>query len=105
MDAWAKSKYVADPDEEESAKEKPGKRWRKSGSDALKFVEAKCQVDADVKKEGVALRQQELALRNRSGKRNLKPKCIFSGSNCGNKQFINNSSLTISNNNFNKLEI
>ena len=58
MDTWAKSKYVADPDEEESAKEKQGKRRRKCGSDAFKFLEAKCQVDAVVKKEGVALCQQ-----------------------------------------------
>lgn len=29
MDTWAKSKYVADSDEEESAREKPGKRRKR----------------------------------------------------------------------------
>ena len=92
MDTWAKSKYVADSEEEESAEERPGKRRRKGGSDALKFLEANCQADAEVKKEEVALRRQELALLNRSGKRNLNPKCFFSRSNYSNKQLINNSS-------------
>lgn len=58
---WAKSKCVADSDEEESASEKPRKRRRKHGSDALQFLEAKCQADTEVKKEEVALCQQELA--------------------------------------------
>ena len=49
-------KCVADSDEQESAKEKPRKRRRKGGSDALKFLEANCQADAEVNKE-VALRQ------------------------------------------------
>jgi len=61
MNTWAKSKCVVDSDGEECAKEKQRRRRRKGGSDALKFLEAKCQADAEVKKE-VALRQRELAL-------------------------------------------
>lgn len=55
---------VADSDDQESAKEKPRKRTRKGGSDALKFLEANCQADAEVKKE-VALRQQQLGLQQK----------------------------------------
>ena len=65
MNTWAKSKCVVDSDGEECAKEKPRKRRRKGGSDALKFLEAKCQAGAEVKKEEVALRQQELALQQK----------------------------------------
>ena len=35
MNTWAKSKFVADSDEEESASEKPRSRKRRRGSDAL----------------------------------------------------------------------
>ena len=65
MNTWAKSKFVADSDEEESASEKPRSRKRRRGSDALQYLEAKCQVDAEVKKQEVALRQQELALQQK----------------------------------------
>ena len=103
MNTWAKSKCVVDSDGEECAKEKPRKRSRKGGSDALKFLEAKCQADAEVTKEEVALRQQEPALQQKlQEKFILKPKCFFSSSN---KQFINNSSLIFSSNNFNRLKI
>ena len=44
MNTWAKSKFVADSDEEESASEKPKSRKRRRGSDALQYLEAKCQV-------------------------------------------------------------
>ena len=57
MTTWAKSKFVADCDEEESASEKPRSRKRRRGSDALQYLEVKCQVDAEVKKQKVALRQ------------------------------------------------
>ena len=50
------SKCVADKDE--SVKEKPRKRRRNRGSDALKFLEAKFQADVEVKKEELALRQR-----------------------------------------------
>ena len=77
MNTWAKSKCVVDSDGEECAKEKPRKRIRKGGSDALKFLEAKCQADAEVTKEEVALRQQELALQQKlQEKFILKPKCF-----------------------------
>ena len=62
MNTWAKSKCMADSDEEESASEKPRKRRRKRCSDALQFLEVKCQADVEVQKEE-ALRQQEVALR------------------------------------------
>ena len=65
MNPWAKSKCVVDSEGEECAKEKPRKRRRKGDSNALKFLEAKCQADAEVKKEEVALRQQELALQQK----------------------------------------
>ena len=35
MNTWTKSKFVADSDEEESAREKPRNRKRRRGSDAL----------------------------------------------------------------------
>lgn len=56
---------MADSDDQESAKEKPRKRTRKGGSDALKFLEANCQADAEVKKEVARLRQQQLALQQK----------------------------------------
>jgi len=65
MNTWAKSKCVVDSDGEKCAKEKPRNRRRKGGIDALRFLEAKCQADAEVKKEEVVLRQQELALQQK----------------------------------------
>ena len=64
MNTWAKSKCVVDSDGEKCAKEKPRNRRRKGGIDASRFLEAKCQADAEVKKE-VVLRQQELALQQK----------------------------------------
>ena len=45
-----------------SVQRRSQERGEKGGSDALKFFEAKCQADAEVKKEEVVLCQQELAL-------------------------------------------
>ena len=66
LNTWAKSK-CADSDEEDlsSESEKPRKRKRRRGNDGLQYLEAKCQAEADVKKEEVALRQQELALQQK----------------------------------------
>ena len=61
MKTWANSKDVADSDEEESANEKSRNRKRRRDNDALQFLEAKCQADAEVRKQELALRQQELA--------------------------------------------
>jgi len=63
LNTWAKSK-CADSDKEDSESEKPRKRKRRRGNDGLQYLEAKCQAEADVKKE-VALRQQELALQQK----------------------------------------
>ena len=62
---WGKSKGITDSDEEEGPSEKPKRRKRRSGGNALQYLEAKCQADAEVKKEEVALRQQELALQQK----------------------------------------
>ena len=78
LNTWAKSK-CADSEEEDSESEKPRKRKRRRGNDGLQYLEAKCQAEADVKKEEVALRQQELPY-SRSVKSNLKPRCFSSSS-------------------------
>ena len=43
----------------------PKRRKRRSGGNALQYLEAKCQADVEVKKKEVALRQQELALQQK----------------------------------------
>ena len=65
MKTWGKSKGITNSDEEEGPSEKPKRRKRRSGGNALQYLEAKCQADAEVKKEEVALRQQELALQQK----------------------------------------
>ena len=65
MKTWEKSKGITDSDEEEGPSEKPKGRKRRSGGNALQYLEAKCQADAEVKKEEVVLRQRELALRQK----------------------------------------
>ena len=104
MSTWAKSKFVADSDEEESASVKPRSRKRRRGSDALQYLEAKCQVDAEVKEQEVALRQQELAL-HRSDRSSLKPKCFSNSSTYSNKRCNNNSSLISNNSSLNKHKV
>ena len=37
------------------------KRKRRSGANALQYLETKCRADAEVKKEEVALRQHQLS--------------------------------------------
>ena len=65
MKTWGKSKGITNSDEEEGPSEKPKRRKRRSGGNALQYLEAKCQADAEVNKEEVALRQQELALQQK----------------------------------------
>ena len=64
MKTWGKSEGITNSDEEENPSEKPKRRKRRSGGNALQYLEPKCQADAEVKKE-VALRQQELALQQK----------------------------------------
>ena len=65
MKTWGKSKGITNSDEEEGPSEKPKTRKRRSGGNALQYLEAKCQANAEVKKEEVALRQQELVLQQK----------------------------------------
>ena len=60
MKTWVKSKGITDSDEEEGPSEKRKKRKRRSGANALQYLETKCRADAEVKKEEVALRQHQL---------------------------------------------
>ena len=46
---WGKSKGITDSDEEEGPSEKPKRRKRRSGGNALQYLEAKCEADAEVK--------------------------------------------------------
>ena len=48
MKTWGKSKGNTDCDEEECASEKPKRRKRRSGCNALQCLEARCQADAEV---------------------------------------------------------
>ena len=85
INTWAKSRCVADSDEEESASEKPKRRKRRR--DTLQYLEAKCQFDTDVKKEELALHQQvRIDLQQKRQDGNLKPKCFINSSTHGNKQ-------------------
>ena len=61
MKTWVKSKGITDSDEEEGPSEKRKKRKRRSGANALQYLETKCRADAEVKKEEVALRQHQLS--------------------------------------------
>ena len=65
MKTWGKSKGITDSHEKDGPSEKPKRRKRRSGGNALQYLEAKCQADAGVKKEEVALRQRELALQQK----------------------------------------
>ena len=65
MKTWGKSQGIPISDKEEGPSEKPKRRKRRFGGNALQYLEAKCQDDAEVKKEEVALRQQELALQQK----------------------------------------
>ena len=65
MKTWLKSKGITNSDEEEGPSEKPKRRKRRSGGNALQYLEAKCLADAEVKKEEAALCQQELALQQK----------------------------------------
>ena len=94
MNTWAKSKFVADSDEEESASEKPrSRKWRR-GSDALQYLEAKCQVDAS--------RNWPY---NRNDRSSSKPKCFINSSTYSNKHCNNNSSLISNNSSLNKRKV
>ena len=65
MKTWGKFKGITDSDEKDSPSEKPKKRKRRSGFNALQYLEAKFQADTEVKKKEVALRQHELALQQK----------------------------------------
>lgn len=65
LNTWAKSKCADSDEEEGEISEKPRKRKRRRGNDGLQYLEIKCQAEADVKKEEVTLRQQELALQQK----------------------------------------
>ena len=85
INTWAKSRCVADSDEEESASEKPKRRKRRR--DAPQYLEAKCQVDTEVKKEELALHQQaRIDLQQKRQDGNLNPRCFMNSSTHGNKQ-------------------
>ena len=45
---WGKSKDITDSDEEEGPSEKPKRRKRRSGGNALQYLEAKCQRVSDL---------------------------------------------------------
>ena len=65
MKTWGKFKGITDSDEKGGPSEKPKRRKRRSGGNALQYLKAKFQADAEVKKEEVALRQHELALQQK----------------------------------------
>ena len=65
MKTWGKFKGITDSDEKDGPSEKPKRRKRRSGGNALQYLEAKFQADAEVKKKEVALRQHELALQQK----------------------------------------
>ena len=104
MKTWGKSKGITNSDEEEGPSEKPKRRKRRSGVNALQYLEAKCQADAEVKKEEVALRQQELALQQkRQG--SFKLKCFSNSSTYSSKYYNSNSSSISNSSKCNKLKI
>ena len=77
MKTWVKSKGITNSDEEEGRSEEPKRRKRRSGGNALQYLEAKCLADAEVKKEEAALCQQELALQQKGQQQALKQQQQF----------------------------
>lgn len=67
MKTWSKKAAAnGDSDNEEGVTNSKGRgRKRRRGSDVVQFLETKCQDEAELRKEEMALRWQEMALQNK----------------------------------------